>query len=117
MDKILIRGLKASTVVGILEWEREVRQELSIDLDLFVDTKAAAEADDFELTVDYSAVSEVVLAECAASDYQLIEALSEHLVAALFENFEMVQALRLLLKKPGAVPEADYVGVELERSR
>lgn len=117
MDKILIRGLKAPTVVGILEWERQVRQELSIDLDLFVDTKAAAKSDDFELTVDYAAVSEVILAECAASEYQLIETLCEHLVAAVFENFDMVQSVRLLLKKPGAVPEAEYVGIELERSR
>lgn len=117
MDKIFIRGLKAPTIVGIYDWERAVRQELLIDLDIFMDTKAAAVADNFELAVSYAAVSELILAKCAASRFQLIEALAAHLSDAIFEQFGLIQGLRLLLKKPGAVPEADYVAIELERSR
>lgn len=116
-DKILIRGLKAPTIIGILDWEREVRQELKIDLDLFLDTTAAADADNFELTVDYAAVSDLVRKECTSSSFGLIEALSAHLAKAVFENFEVIESLRIELKKPGVVPEADYVGIEIHRSR
>ena len=116
-DKILIRGLKAPTIIGVWDWERQVRQELLIDLDLYMDTSKAAEADDFELAVSYAAVSELVLSHCAESSFQLIEALAAYLANAVFENFQSVEELRIAIKKPGAVPEADYVGIEIRRSR
>ncbi|MBT5330650.1 MAG: dihydroneopterin aldolase [Porticoccaceae bacterium] len=116
-DKILIRGLKAPTIIGIWDWERKVRQELILDLDLFMDTSQSAAADDFEQAVSYAEVSELALAECTTTSFQLIEALAAHLAAAIFENFSLVEELRLEIKKPGAVPEADYVGIEIYRSR
>jgi 7,8-dihydroneopterin aldolase/epimerase/oxygenase len=117
LDKVMIRGLKCPCIIGIWEWERQVRQELQIDLDLLLDTGKAAASDDFDFTVSYAAVSELVISKCADSQFQLIEALATYLVDAVFEKFPLIESLRLEIKKPGAVPEADYVGIELQRSR
>ena len=116
-DKILIRGLKAPTIIGVWDWEREVRQELLIDLDLCMDTSISADSDNIKLAVSYAAVSELVIALCASAGFQLIEALAAHLTEAVFEQFPLVDELRLKIRKPGAVPEADYVGIEICRSR
>lgn len=116
-DKILIRGLRVPCIIGLWDWERQVRQELLMDIDLFVDTSKAGAADDMLQSVSYAEVAELVLADSSASRFQLIEALGAHLINRILEKFPPVERLRLEIKKPGAVPEADYVGIELERSR
>lgn len=117
MDKIIIRNLRAPTVIGLLEWERKVTQELRIDIDLFLDTSGAGRQDDFSQTVNYAAVADMLLAVCAQSKFELIEALADHLSGVVFKSFELVESLTLVIKKPGAVPQADYVGIEIERRR
>ena len=117
MDKLIIRNLKAPTVIGLLDWERKVSQELRIDIDIFLDVSSAGQHDDFAQTVNYAAVADMLLAVCAQSKFELIEALAEHLSAVIFKSFELIESLKLTIKKPGAVPQADYVGVEIERSR
>ena len=42
MDKIFIKDLEIETVIGIYEWEREVRQLISVNIEMTVDTKKAA---------------------------------------------------------------------------
>ncbi|MDP5070620.1 MAG: dihydroneopterin aldolase, partial [Congregibacter sp.] len=34
MDIVFIRGLRLPTVIGVYGWEREVRQELLLDLEM-----------------------------------------------------------------------------------
>ncbi len=116
-DKVIIRGLKAPTIIGLLDWEREVRQELILDIDLLMDTKPAGNTDDVKMTVNYAAVSEWLIGECERSTFKLIEALAAHLTDSVFKNFALVDSLKLTIKKPGAVAQAEYVGVEIARQR
>ena len=114
MDIVYIRGLKAEAVIGVYDWERDIRQQLVIDLDLASDNRGAAQDDDIALAVDYDAISRRLLEYVGQSDFQLIETLAERLAALLQSEFG-VPWLRLRLAKPGAVAAADEVGVEIER--
>ena len=58
MDIVYLRHLTVDTVIGVWEWERRIRQTLIMDLELGVDTVAAAASDDLTYTVDYKAVSD-----------------------------------------------------------
>lgn len=117
MDKLLVRNLKAPAIIGLLDWERKTKQELLIDIDVFLDTSMSGKTDNFDKTVNYAAVADMVLAATAQSKFELIEALAEHLSEVIFKSFPLVEKTRLLVKKPGAVAQADYVAVEIERSR
>ena len=44
MDKVFIKNLQVETIIGIFEWEREVRQVVSIDLEMEFDNKKAAKS-------------------------------------------------------------------------
>ena len=44
-DIIYIKDLRVQTIIGIFGWEREVRQEVSIDLEISFDCKKAAKTD------------------------------------------------------------------------
>ena len=47
-DIIYIKDLRVQTIIGIFGWEREVRQEVSIDLEISFDCKKAAKTDSIE---------------------------------------------------------------------
>jgi len=114
MDIIFIRELRIETIIGVFDWERSVRQSLSIDLDLGVDIRTAAASDDIADTPSYSEISARLLDFVGASRCELIETLAEQIAALLRDEFG-VRWLRLSVHKPGAVREARDVGVTIER--
>ena len=114
MDTVYIRGLKADAVIGVYEWERNIRQPLIIDLELASDNRAAATNDSIEDAVDYDAISGRVTAYVGDSEYQLIETLAEHLADIIMREFQ-IPWVRIQVAKPGAVEAADSVGVIIER--
>ena len=114
MDTVFIKGLKAASVIGCYDWERDIRQTLVIDLELKADFTRAAQTDALKYALDYAAISRRVIAVCDESRFQLLEALAEHLAAIVLAEFS-VNGLRMTITKPGAVSEADGVGVVVER--
>ena len=45
MDRIFITALTAEAVIGIYDWERNVKQRLEIDLEMSLDLRAAGGSD------------------------------------------------------------------------
>ncbi|MCW8873786.1 MAG: FolB domain-containing protein, partial [Xanthomonadales bacterium] len=48
MDRVFIENLTVETVIGIYDWEREIRQAVSLDLEMDFDIRAAAASDAIE---------------------------------------------------------------------
>lgn len=115
MDQVFIQGLAVEAVIGVYDWEREIRQRLLIDLQLATDIRAAAANDDLSKTLDYKAIADRISDFVGASRYQLLETLAEDVAQLLLSEFG-VKGVKLRIAKPGAVPEAQSVGVEIERS-
>jgi dihydroneopterin aldolase len=116
MDKIFIHALKAEAIIGIYDWERQVRQTVLVDLEIGADIRKAALTDSIEDTLNYKRVAKRVLAFVEASEFQLVETLAEHLAMLILEEFG-VAFVRIVLSKPGAVRNSKDVGVEVERDR
>ena len=113
-DKVIIVGLRAEAVIGVYDWERDIRQPLEFDIEMAADVAGAAEQDDLGKAIDYAAVSRRVIEEAEGSSFELIESLAEHLAAMIRREFS-VRWLQLRVMKPTAVPEADMVCVLIER--
>ena len=114
MDTVFINNLRADGIIGIYDWERRVRQTLLLDLELATDCRAAAASDAIADTLDYGAIAERMVAVIESNELQLLEALAERLATILLQDFA-VPWVRLRLAKPGAVPAAGEVGVQIER--
>ncbi len=114
MDRVFIDGLEVDTVIGAYAWEREIRQCLRLDLAFAWDNRAAAEHDQLDKALDYARVSERIAAFAAAARYELVETFAERLASCLLDEFGM-PGLQLRVTKPGAVPGARAVGVEIRR--
>jgi len=116
MDKVFIRGLEIQTHIGVNAWEHHIRRPLILDLDLGTDTREAAASDHIRDALDYHAVCSTLLELVNEQQFQLLETFAETAARKLFELFPL-QSLRLMVSKPGAVPAAKTVGVEIERRR
>ena len=114
MDKIFIHALKTETIIGIYDWERQVRQTVLIDVEISADIRKAALTDSIEDTLNYKRVAKRVLAFVEASQFHLVETLAEHVAMLILEEFG-VGWVRITLSKPGAVRGSRDVGVALER--
>ncbi|MFK8042231.1 dihydroneopterin aldolase [Congregibacter sp.] len=113
-DIVFIRGLKLPTIIGVYGWEREVRQELLVDLEMAWDIAPAGASDDVTDALDYSAVATRLREFAAESSFELIEKMATELAELVMREFS-VPWLRLRVCKPGAVTEAVDVGVLIER--
>jgi 7,8-dihydroneopterin aldolase/epimerase/oxygenase len=114
MDIIYLHDLKVDCVIGVWEWERKIRQTITIDLDMGFDIRKAAASDALEDTLSYKDVSKRVEAFVKDSGFQLVERLAEEIAAILLEEFD-IKWCRVKINKFGAVRGAGDVGVLIER--
>jgi len=114
MDIVYIRELEVETVIGIYDWEREIRQTVSLDLEMGTDINAAAATEDIENTLNYKSVSDRLISFISESEFLLVETMAQQIADIVMNEFG-VRWVRLRLGKPGAVPAARDVGVIIER--
>lgn len=114
MDIIFLRGMQIDTVIGIYDWERNIRQTVVIDLEMGTDIRAAAASDDIAHTLDYNAISKRIISFVEGSEFFLVETLAEKITVILTEEFR-VPWVRLTLNKKGAIRGVSDVGIMIER--
>lgn len=115
MDKVFIQALKAETVIGIYDWEKKIRQTVIVDLEMDTDIRKAAVSDDIKDTLNYKTISKRLVSFIEASRFELVETLAEKLANIVLEEFN-VDTLKLTLHKPGALSDADDVGIVIYRT-
>jgi dihydroneopterin aldolase len=114
MDIVFISDLRIETIIGIYDWERKIKQTISLDLEMGADIRRAAATDAIEDTLNYKAVSKRLIEFVGESEYQLVETLAEKVAEIVTGEFN-VPWLRLTVHKPGAVRGSRDVGVIIER--
>lgn len=114
MDIIFLRDLKIETIIGIYDWEREIKQVVVFDLEMASDIKKAAKTDHIDDTLDYKAVAKRVIEFVENSSVQLVETLAECVAEIILNEFN-IPWVRLTLNKAGAISGANGVGVIIER--
>ncbi len=114
MDTVFIESLEVDTVIGAYDWERTIRQNLLVDLQMGWDNRPSAADDALHLALDYAAVCQRITNFAQTSTFELVETFAERLAAVLMAEFA-IPWLRLKITKPAAVARARGVGVEIER--
>jgi dihydroneopterin aldolase len=116
MDKIFLRQLEVDAIIGIWDWEREVKQRVSIDLEMATDIRKAAASDSIADTLNYKDVAKRLIAFVGDSQFQLVETLSERIAEIVVTEFD-VPWVKVTVNKPGAIRGSKAVGISIERSR
>ena len=117
MITIKIKNLRAVTILGIHDWEKEAKREVILNLALEVADTRAAQSDDIEDAVDYSVIEQRVLEHLDAASYNLIERLVADVAALVLSLDTRIVKLSIEADKPGALAHADSVSVALTVNR
>jgi len=115
MDKIFLTGLKVECIVGIWEWERQVKQPVVLDIEMAADIRKAAASDHIDDTIDYKKVSKRLLSFVGDSQFQLVETLTERIAEIIIKEFH-VPWVKVKLNKQGALRGSKDVGIVIERT-
>lgn len=116
MDIVYIRDLKIDAVIGIYEWEQRIHQQINVNLEMGWDNTKAAASDDIKDTLNYKAAANLVKDLVSESEYELVEALAEHIANMLLKEMD-IPWVRVTLGKPMAVTGSAEVGVSIERRK
>jgi len=114
MDIIFLSDLKVETIIGIWDWERKIRQTVSIDLEMSADIRKAAASDDVEDTLNYKLVAKRLQQFIGDSSFKLVETLAEKIAGIVLDEFDIAW-VKVRVNKPGAIRGARDVGVSIER--
>ncbi|HBO14983.1 MAG TPA: dihydroneopterin aldolase [Porticoccaceae bacterium] len=114
MDIVYIRDLRIETIIGIYEWERQVKQIVSFDLEMAANISEAARTDDIQYALNYKSIAKRIISFIQASEFLLVERMADEVATIVIEEFD-VPWLRLRVSKPGALRGAQDVGIIIER--
>lgn len=115
-DSIIITDLVASGIIGVKHPERDIPQDLLINITLYKDLHMVGETDDITDTVNYSSAAKMLIAEVSSCAYHTVEALAGHLSQLLLDTYA-IDAVRVRVEKPKKVSQTTRVGAEVCRIR
>ena len=118
MNKILIRGLEVSACHGVKDFEKIRPQPFIFDADIYFDFTAAAESDNLDYTINYSAACKKIVAAATQNSFNLIEKLAYVCAYSVMENTP-ASKITLTVYKPEAPMKQKFktVGVTVEVER
>jgi dihydroneopterin aldolase len=114
MDKVFIKGLEVEGIIGIYQWESEVKQLISMDIEMDFDNKRAAKSDKIDDALNYKLVGKRITAFVENSKYKLVESLAEKISKIIPKEFP-VSKVKVSLSKPGALRGSQSVGISIIR--
>lgn len=115
MDKITLKRIKCKCIVGVLEFERNTKQDIFVSLELGGDYSKACQNDKIEDALDYRFVEELK-DWIESSDYFLIEKLAEEVATKCLDQ-KLIKKVKVIIEKPSALPFAENTVVEIKRKK
>lgn len=115
--RIFFSQLSLDARIGILEHELRATQPLHIDAEFDVDITHEVNDQNIQSVLDYRLLRAAIVDECTRAHVNLLETLSDRVVARILHEFAEVQRVKIRISKPLAFSDCAAVGIELQRSR
>ncbi|NPV53658.1 MAG: dihydroneopterin aldolase [Firmicutes bacterium] len=117
-DKLSLKGMVLYGYHGAFAAEKELGQKFEVDVEMFTDLSAAAQADDLELSINYVDVYTIVKDIVEEREFSLIEAMAEAIAQEILSAYDL-RKITVRVRKPHAAVGGvlDYVEVEITRGK
>jgi dihydroneopterin aldolase len=114
---VFVRDMVLAASIGVFQREHEARQRIRVNIDLAVeDASESVGPDELSRVVDYGAVADSVRRIVAGGHVRLVETLAERIAEVCLADHRVITA-RIRVEKLDILPDAESVGVEVERRR
>lgn len=115
-DTLTIQRLRCNAIIGCNPQERLVPQPLIVTAILECDLSRACQSDSLDDTANYHDISLALQKLAAESKFYLIERFAEAAAEVCLKDSH-VNAVRIRVEKPNAIPNAECACVEIRRGK
>jgi len=117
-DRILLRGMLFHGYHGVFAEENKLGQKFLVDVDAWVDLRAAGGSDDIGKSVSYAELYEQIKAVVEGPPFKLVETVANGIAQAIFLAHPSITDVRVKVCKPHVAVEGvlDHLGVEIFRN-
>ncbi|CDP15774.1 unnamed protein product [Coffea canephora] len=118
-DKLVLRGLKFHGYHGVKQEERKLGQKFLIDVDAWMDLRAAGTSDHLSDTISYTAIYAIVKEVVEGPPKNLLESVAHLIASTILSRYSQISTVRVQVGKPHVAVHGpvDYLGVEIIRYR
>ena len=114
-DRIYVEDLRVKGTIGIFDWEKKIKQEISLSYEIDHDNFSASKKDKIEATTDYKTITKKIISFIEENKFELVETFAEKIAEMVIKDFD-VNWIKLRVSKPGALRFSKDVGVIIERT-
>ena len=114
--RIFLKNFETRLSIGIHDFEKQARQRVIVNVDLYIDPDGKVERDHIDETVDYDFVRREIAALAASGHFNLQETFCEKVLAICLAR-PGVLAARVSSEKLDVYPDCESVGFEIFRTR
>ncbi|KAF5741481.1 hypothetical protein HS088_TW10G00479 [Tripterygium wilfordii] len=118
-DKLILRGLQFHGYHGVKVEERKLGQKFLIDIDAWMDLRAAGKSDNLSDTISYTDIYRIAKDVVEGPAQNLLESVAELIASNTLAKHSQISAVRVKVGKPHVAVHGpvDYLGVEILRHR
>jgi dihydroneopterin aldolase len=116
-DVIKLQGIHGFGYHGVFEHEAKSGQNFFVDVEIHLDLSKASVSDNFEDTIDYGALANLVVEEITGERVQLIERLAGRIADRIKAGHPDISHIAVTVHKPQApiAAEASDISVTITR--
>lgn len=114
--RIFLKNFETHVSIGIHDFEKQARQRVIVNVDLYLDPEGKVERDHIDETVDYDFVRRGIIGLAQGGHFNLHETFCEKILALCLAR-PGVLAARVSSEKPDVYPDCESVGFEIFRAR
>ncbi|KAJ3368679.1 trifunctional dihydropteroate synthetase [Allomyces arbusculus] len=115
-DRLFIRNMSLSGIIGLNPWERDEKQPMIVNLDMVPSTRIAAPTSSLPRTSSDFYIANLVQDYVEQSAFKTIEALCHHVARLVLEKCDMYR-VSVKIEKPAAVVFAKSTAVQVTRDQ
>ena len=111
---ILIRELELEMTIAFKSWEKNCKQKVIANLEIYLDMQKSSQSDNVEHSMDYDALCEELKKWAKLRSFNLLEKLSHDLTDKIYQFHPDIKKIKLDIHKIGVVENTKSCGVALE---
>ena len=113
---IKIKNFKLETILGIYEWEQNVKRPIIINAEIYTDFDEAKFSNDISQTINYDTIIKHIKSYVSSKNFQLIETMTQEILEMIMLDNRINKCI-LEIDKVGVMEDVESFSVTLTKER
>ena len=111
-----INNLRLRAIIGPYEWERDIKQNLVLNVTYEMDAAKGEQSDEIGDVLNYHTLVNEIVERVEGSRFNLVEKLVDYVIGTVLSH-KKIQWVEVEIHKPDALRFADSISLKTKRGR